>query len=197
MARSCTRAASCPTTVTVSLIVLMVLEDRRGHVTAVFPAAVSPACPETIVSHPGLTYGGLIHDGSVRGASMIAALRDIADHYRRLGYSRLRYKAVPTIYHSAPADDDLYALFRLEGRRYRSDLSAAIDLSHRGRVTQGEPAHAGRRRRRAYQRTKAGTRSAASGKSSRPTSPGGMTRRRCTPLGRYSCCTTCSPTRSS
>jgi len=114
----------------------MVLEDRRGRVTGVFPAAVSPVCPETIVSHPGLTYGGLVHDGSVRGASMIAALRDIADQYRRLGYSRLRYKAVPRVYHSAPADDDLYALFRLGGRRDRSDLSAAIDLSHRGRVTQ-------------------------------------------------------------
>jgi hypothetical protein len=114
----------------------MVLEDRRGRVAGVFPAAVSPACPDTIVSHPGLSYGGLVHDGSVRGASMIAALGEIADHYRRLGYSRLRYKAVPAIYHSAPADDDLYALFRLEGRRYRSDLSAAIDLSHRGRVTQ-------------------------------------------------------------
>ncbi len=114
----------------------MVLEDRRGRVVGVFPAAVSPACPQTIVSHPGLTYGGVVHDGSVRGASMIAALGEIADLYRRLGYRRLQYKAVPAIYHSAPADDDLYALFRLEGRRYRSDLSAAIDLSHRGPVTQ-------------------------------------------------------------
>lgn len=114
----------------------MVLEDRRGQVTGVFPAAVFPACPEMIVSHPGLSYGGLVHDGSVRGESMIAALREIMDHYRRLGYSRLRYKAVPALYHLVPADDDLYALFRLEGRRYRSDLSAAIDLSHRGRVTQ-------------------------------------------------------------
>jgi Acetyltransferase (GNAT) domain len=112
----------------------VVLQDRAGRVTGVFPAAVSPACPEMIVSHPGLTYGGLVHDGSVRGASMIAALRGIAGHYRQLGYERLRYKAVPYVYHSAPADDDLYALFRLEGRRYRSDLSAAIDLSHRGRL---------------------------------------------------------------
>jgi Acetyltransferase (GNAT) domain len=112
----------------------VVLEDRRGRVTGVFPAAASPDCPELVVSHPGLTYAGLVHDGSVSGASMIAALRDIADHYQRLGYSRLRYKAVPYIYHSAPADDDLYALFRLEGRCYRRDLSAAIDLSRRGHV---------------------------------------------------------------
>lgn len=114
----------------------LTLEDRRGRITGVFPAAVSPACPEMIVSHPGLSYGGLVHDGSVRGASMIAALEEIADHYRQLGYRQLRYKAVPAIYHSAPAEDDLYALFRLHAHRYRSDLSAAIDLCHRGKVTQ-------------------------------------------------------------
>jgi Acetyltransferase (GNAT) domain len=114
----------------------VLLQDRRGRVTGVFPAAVSPACAEMIISHPGLTYGGLVHDGSVRGASMIAALTEIADHYRQLGYRRLRYKAVPAVYHSVPADDDLYALFRLEARRYRADLSAAIDLSHRGPLSQ-------------------------------------------------------------
>ena len=114
----------------------LVLEDRRGRIKAVFPAAVSPASHEVIVSHPGLTYGGLVHDGSVRGASMIAALQGITDHYRQLGYSQLRYKAVPAVYHSVPADDDLYALFRLSAHRYRSDLSAAIDLSRRGRASQ-------------------------------------------------------------
>jgi hypothetical protein len=114
----------------------LLLHDRRGRVVGVLPAAVSPADPETIVSHPGLTYGGLIHDGSVRGASMIAALRETAGHYRRLGFRRLRYKAVPVIYHSVPADDDLYALFRLGARCDRSDLSATVDLSRRGRVSQ-------------------------------------------------------------
>lgn len=113
----------------------LVLLNRRGRIAGVLPAAVSPADPETVVSHPGLTYGGLIHDGSVRGASMIAALQDAAGYYRRLGYRRLRYKAVPAIYHAEPADDDLYALFRLRARRNRSDLSATIDLSRRGRVS--------------------------------------------------------------
>jgi hypothetical protein len=114
----------------------LVLHDRRGRVIGVFPAAVSPADRETISSHPGLTYGGLVHDGSVRGGSMIAALHEIAGHYRRLGYHRLRYKAVPAIYHSLPADDDLYALFRLGARQDRSDLSATVDLSNRGTVSQ-------------------------------------------------------------
>jgi Acetyltransferase (GNAT) domain len=114
----------------------LVLEDRKGRVVGVFPAAEDPSDPVVVVSHPGLTYGGLVHDGSVRGGSMIGALEEIASTYRSLGCRCLRYKAVPFIYHAAPADDDLYALFRLGARRYRCDLSAAIDLSHRERVSQ-------------------------------------------------------------
>ena len=114
----------------------LVLEDRRGRVVGVFPAAEDPSDPEVIVSHPGLTYGGLVHDGSVHGASMIGALEEVARCYRSLGCRCLRYKVVPAIYHAAPADDDIYALFRLGARRYRCDLSAAIDLSHREPVSQ-------------------------------------------------------------
>jgi hypothetical protein len=114
----------------------VLVEDRRGRVVGVLPAAEHLSRPEVVVSHPGLSYGGLVHDGSVRGASMISVLRQIADHYRRLGYRHLCYKAVPALYHAEPADDDLYALFRLEARRYRSDLSAAIYLGQRGKVTQ-------------------------------------------------------------
>jgi hypothetical protein len=114
----------------------LILYNRRNRVAGVFPAAVSPVDSETVVSHPGLTYGGLVHDGSVRGASMIAAIYEITGHYRQLGYRRLQYKAIPAIYHSMPANDDLYALFRLGARCDRSDLSATIDLSRRGRVSQ-------------------------------------------------------------
>jgi Acetyltransferase (GNAT) domain len=114
----------------------LVIQDRRARVVGVFAAAEDPGDPGTVVSHPGLTYGGLVHDGSVRGGSMLEILQGIAVHYRDLGYGRLRYKAVPAIYHSMPADDDLYALFRVGAHRYRSDLSVAIDLDNRGPVGQ-------------------------------------------------------------
>lgn len=114
----------------------LMIEDPRGRIVGVFPAAEDLGDPEMVVSHPGLTYGGVVHDGSVRGALMLGALESIAAHYRELGYRRLRYKVVPAIYHLAPAEDDLYALFRLGARRYRSDLSAAIDLSNRGPLGQ-------------------------------------------------------------
>lgn len=112
----------------------LTIEDSRGRVVGVFPAAEDPADPGTVVSHPGLTYGGLVHEGCIRGAAMLGALEAIAAHYREHGYQRLRYKVIPAIYHSVPAEDDLYALFRLGARRYRSDLSAAINLASRGPV---------------------------------------------------------------
>ena len=114
----------------------LVLTDRRGKLAAVFPAAEDLADPGLVVSHPGLTYGGLVHDDSVRGAAMVDALGSIAAWYRGAGYQRLRYKAVPSIYHTMPAEDDLYALFRLGARRYRCDLSATVDVTSRGRVSQ-------------------------------------------------------------
>ncbi len=95
---------------------------------AVFPAAEDPADPSRVVSHPGITYGGIVQDGSLRGDAMLDALGAVAEHYRAAGYRTLRYKAVPRIYHRAPADDDLYALARLGARLYRRDLSATVEI---------------------------------------------------------------------
>ncbi len=114
----------------------VMLKSRRRLV-AVFPAAEDPANPATIVSHPGITFGGVVHDGSIRGASMIHALQQVADYYSSLGYRRLRYKAIPAIYHSVPAEEDTYALFSLNAGRYQCDLSVALNLARRGRVSHG------------------------------------------------------------
>jgi Acetyltransferase (GNAT) domain len=112
----------------------LMVTNPRGWPIGVFPAAEDPADPSVVTSHPGMTYGGLVHDGSLHGASMMRVLGEIADACRAQGFTRLRYKAVPPIYQSAPADDDVHALFRLGASRYRCDLAAAINLSRRGRV---------------------------------------------------------------
>lgn len=96
----------------------------------VLPAAEHPTLAGTVESHPGITYGGFVHDGALRGERAIEAMRLAAAHYANLGYRFLRYKPLPHIYQRAPAQDDLYALFRLGARRVRCDLSACIDLTH-------------------------------------------------------------------
>lgn len=105
--------------------------DERKRLLGLFPAAVDPQDDKRVVSHPGVTYGGIVHDGQLRGERMIEALETICKYYAQRGFEALRYKAVPYIYHRAPSADDLYALFRLGADRYRCDLSSAIELSAR------------------------------------------------------------------
>jgi hypothetical protein len=102
---------------------------RTPDLVAVLPAAQDRTDSTKVVSHPGLSYGGLISDGSLRGTRMIEILTAVAKHYQMLGFLAFQYKAVPQIYLRKPADDDLYALFRLGARLIRRDLSATIELA--------------------------------------------------------------------
>jgi hypothetical protein len=111
--------------------VSVVLENESNGILGVFPAATHPSDGERVISHPGITYGGLIHGRELCGERALDALRAISDYYREHGFEWLQYKAVPYIYHRLPSSDDLYALFRLGAMRYRCDLSCAIDLSKR------------------------------------------------------------------
>lgn len=110
--------------------------DDDNRLAGLLPAARVPSTNDLVASHPGASYGGIVHAGQLLGENMIAALSAACDHYRSCGFARFLYKAVPSIYHAAPAADDLYALFRLNAVRTRTDLSAAIDLERRGRVSQ-------------------------------------------------------------
>lgn len=111
---------------------LLVLDE--GRLVGVLPAA--EAGPGTVASHPGATYGGLVHDGRMTGSRMLAALEACAQAWADRGYQRLVYKPLPTTYQRRPAQDDLYALFRLGALRFRADLSCAIDLAEPGPVSE-------------------------------------------------------------
>ena len=126
----------------------LIIEDE-GKCVGLFPAAVDPDNSSYIVSHPGITYGGVLHQGKLRGEAMIQAISEIYRYYRSYGYLKLCYKAVPSFYHRASAADDLYALFRLGGLRYRCDLSCTIDFNYRIAVSE-------RRRRSLKKALKAG-----------------------------------------
>jgi hypothetical protein len=102
---------------------LVVLDD--GRPVAVLPAALDPDDGGCVVSHPGVTYGGLVHLPAFRGASVLNALKACLAQWQA---DRVLYKAVPHVFHRAPAQDDLWALYLLGARRIRCDLSWAIDL---------------------------------------------------------------------
>lgn len=106
-----------------------IIIDENGKWLGLFPAAISPSNSKQIVSHPGITYGGVLHEGKLFGSDMIEALKSLAETYKSSGFEELIYKATPSFYHESPSSDDLYALFVLNAQLYRRDLSCTISLS--------------------------------------------------------------------
>jgi|SRR5215469_637963 len=105
--------------------------------------AVLPANREgnTVISHGGLTFGGVISRENLGASAMLKLFDVLCEWLRAQGIAKLIYKPVPYIYHRAPAEEDLYALFRVGARLVRRDLSSTFDMTNRlpmqhGRVSQ-------------------------------------------------------------
>jgi hypothetical protein len=109
---------------------LLVIDDRE-KLRGVLPAAYDTNDRARVVSHPGATYGGLVHDGRLYGEDVREALRAICAHYAEGGSKVLRYKPVPHIYQRSPSADDVWALSTLGARRTRCELSCTIDIAAR------------------------------------------------------------------
>ena len=58
-----------------------VIIESNGKWLGLFPAAEDLTDAASIISHPGLTYGGIIHQGDLRGQAMIDALSMLKDYY--------------------------------------------------------------------------------------------------------------------
>jgi Acetyltransferase (GNAT) domain len=85
----------------------------------------------TLVSHEGLTYGGLVLARAARLGNALACFHALLQDLVRRRILRLRYKRMPGCYHTFTEDDLEYALFLLDARLYRRDCSAALSLVER------------------------------------------------------------------
>jgi hypothetical protein len=85
----------------------------------------------TLVSHGGLTFGGVISDRRMTTSTMLTAFEAILIRLREDGVREWIYKPVPHIYSPVPAEEDLYALFRNHALLVRRDASAAVRLDAR------------------------------------------------------------------
>ena len=108
--------------------------ERDGNIVAALPASRDD---NTIVSHGGLTYGGLLSTHDLRAEATLMAFEQIANHYREQGVQRLIYKAVPHVFHRSPAEEDLYALHRHGARLTRRDVSSVIALQEPSGYSRG------------------------------------------------------------
>ncbi|NDF12359.1 MAG: GNAT family N-acetyltransferase [Proteobacteria bacterium] len=95
---------------------------------AVLPAALDPKDAKRVVSHPGITYGGLLTQGIKGGNEIRELFTAIFGYYQSAGKKQFVYKAIPSFYHRAPSETDEWVLTALGARIVRTDLSRVINL---------------------------------------------------------------------
>lgn len=100
--------------------------------------ALLPACEfnadtaeASIVSHGGLSYGGVLSDTKMGASTMLEVFEAILEYYKSLNFKSLKYKAIPHIYHTSPAEEDLYSLFRFNAELIQVDNSTTVDQLNR------------------------------------------------------------------
>lgn len=111
---------------------LMIYEEEM--LVAVLPASRNE---DVLVSHGGLTYGGLILSQKVKAETVLESVEAIVLFARSHGFSKILYKATPYIFSIHGAQEDLYSLFRVGAEIVRRDLSSIIFLDRRLKLSKG------------------------------------------------------------
>jgi hypothetical protein len=120
--------------------------DNSNELLGILPAAEDPMDKTTIISHPGITYAGLIHAGKLNATKQETLFPELIEYYKNQGYKKFIYKAIPSIFHKIPSEDDIYSLFRIGAINFRTDLSCATQIEF--------PLNLSDRRLRSYKKSK-------------------------------------------
>lgn len=101
----------------------LIFHDDKG------PVALLPANEDgdTFCSHQGLTYGGLVMNERVTAAMACEIFTRLNIYLKEKHFRQVLYKAIPWIYHQLPAEEDLYALFKVcDARLTARDVASVI-----------------------------------------------------------------------
>jgi hypothetical protein len=103
--------------------------DENEKLFACFPA--NEPGDNMIVSHGGLTYGGVVLQNNVKLPVVIHIFYEILRYYKNKGFDTLEYKAFPRFYNKYPADEIDYCIFIVHGHLNRRDVALVIDLENK------------------------------------------------------------------
>lgn len=106
----------------------LLVYDQRERLVAMLPANQKGT---ELISHGGLTYGGFISSERMKTPMMLEAFIALVEYGLARGLTGMRYKAIPHIYHLAPAEEDLYALLIAGASLTTRSVLAASRARHR------------------------------------------------------------------
>ena len=98
---------------------------KKGKLSALLPANIDG---DTLWSHQGLTYGGLITNTHATTAEVCMLFEELNAYLHDHGIRHVVYKAMPWIYQQLPAEEDLYAIFnRCHAQLMVRNVSSTIE----------------------------------------------------------------------
>jgi len=95
---------------------------------AVFPANKKE---NTVYSHQGLTYGGLILSDGIAFKDVLIVYKEILQFLHDNAINQLHIKLLPKIYHTLPSDEMVYLLFKTKAELARIDTTSVIDAKYK------------------------------------------------------------------
>lgn len=102
---------------------------HKGKLKAVLPANVAG---DTLYSHQGLTYGGLLLDKKATVEDVLECFDSLNSWLRKNGISKVVYKALPWIYQQYPSEEDLYALtWKCKAQLISRDIASTIVIDNK------------------------------------------------------------------
>lgn len=102
---------------------------HKGKLKAVLPANVAG---DTLYSHQGLTYGGLLLDKKATVEDVLECFDSLNSWLRENAISKVVYKTLPWIYQQYPSQEDLYALtWKCKAQLISRDISSSIVIDNK------------------------------------------------------------------
>ncbi len=108
---------------------------RKKKLIAIFPVNIDD---NVLYSHGGLTFGGIISDENMKTSLMLDIFKSLKNYLKSKMIKKIVYKAIPHVYHTIPAEEDLYAIFVNKGKLIRRDVSSAVFLEDKIGFTKGK-----------------------------------------------------------
>ena len=102
---------------------LMVFDGEK--LVAVLPAN---RVDDTVFSHQGLTYGGLVLSNKAKLSAVIAIFKSILQFLHENAIEKLIVKSIPTIYSDYFSEELEYCLFIVQAKLTRRDALSVLDL---------------------------------------------------------------------
>lgn len=109
----------------------LLFRNEKGQLVAVLPANEADG---KLYSHQGLTYGGLILARRIHAGEVGEIFDAMRQYLLSIGIKELVYKCVPHIYHTVPAEEDEYWLWRNGATLAACNISSTLPLD----IPQGE-----------------------------------------------------------